>query len=132
MGYTTNFTGKMAFSRQLTLDEYNELRGIYDNDNLKGAPNGYNQWVPTKDGRHLEWDGEEKFYNYIEWLEWLISDFFRPKGIELNGSIDWRGEDHEDAGTIQVIKNHMTIIEKTLVGKVVCPNCSHEFVPEGE
>ena len=63
------------------------------------------QWVITEDGESLEWDGDEKFYNYIEWLEYMIKHFFEPKGHKLNGEIEWFGEDRDDVGTIYVKDN---------------------------
>jgi len=43
----------------------------------------YCQWVSNKEGTQLEWDGNEKFYGYVEWLNWLIDNFFKPKGIKI-------------------------------------------------
>ena len=63
------------------------------------------QWVVTEDGEYLEWDGGEKFYNYVEWLEYLIENFFRPMDYVLNGDITWQGEDYDDFGTIHVVNN---------------------------
>jgi hypothetical protein len=33
-----------------------------------GQPGLWCQWVPTKDGCGIEWDGGEKFYDWTEWL----------------------------------------------------------------
>lgn len=62
-----------------------------------------NWWINEKDV--LEWNGAEKFYNYIEWLEYLIRNFFQPWGVLLNGKIKWSGEDDEDMGNIFVTNN---------------------------
>jgi hypothetical protein len=63
------------------------------------------QWVPTDDGMGIEWNGTEKFYNYIEWLEYIIDNFLTPWGIKVNGMVEWSGEDHDDIGVIEVINN---------------------------
>ena len=63
------------------------------------------QWVLDESGTELEWDEGEKFYSYIEWLEYLIKNFFEPKGHKLNGEIQWWGEEREDVGTIFVKDN---------------------------
>ena len=63
------------------------------------------QWLVTEDGEYLEWDGGEKFYNYVEWLEYLIENFFGPMDYVLNGDITWQGEDYDDFGTIHVVNN---------------------------
>lgn len=67
------------------------------------------QWVVSLDGKYLEWDGNEKFYDYIEWLEYLINHFFIPSNIFMNGSVMWRGETFEDIGKITVEHNKITV-----------------------
>jgi hypothetical protein len=70
-----------------------------------GQPGLWCQWIIHEDGFELEWNGAEKFYNYIEWLKYLIDHFFEPWGIKLNGEIEWQGEDMSDRGKIGVIDN---------------------------
>lgn len=67
------------------------------------------QWVLTPDGTELQWDEGEKFYNYVEWLKYLIEHFFSPWKIKLNGEIFWYGEDREDCGIIVVKDNVVKI-----------------------
>jgi hypothetical protein len=67
------------------------------------------QWVVSEDGTQLEWDGGEKFYNYVEWLEYLIGNFFAPLGYVLNGNVEFQGEDYDDFGTISVEDNIVDI-----------------------
>lgn len=62
------------------------------------------QWIINDDGE-LEWDGNEKFYNYEEWLQYLIDNFFEPLGYVLNGDISWQGEESDDFGNIHVVDN---------------------------
>jgi hypothetical protein len=57
----------------------------------------------------LEWDGGEKFYNYVEWLNYLIKHFFSKWNIVFNGSIEWKGEDGSDRGVIVVEDNVVKI-----------------------
>lgn len=77
----------------------------------KTQPGLWCQWVPTDDGWYLEWDGNEKFYNYVEWLEYLIEKVLAPKGYVLNGEINWQGEDSSDVGLIKVEDNKVTVLE---------------------
>lgn len=63
------------------------------------------QWIVNEKENCLEWDGGEKFYNYEEWLEYLIDNFFEPLGYILNGDIEWQGEEYDDLGTIHVVDN---------------------------
>jgi hypothetical protein len=67
------------------------------------------QWQIFDNGASLEWDGEEKFYNYIEWLKYIIKTFFIPWGIVADGEIRWFGEDKDDMGKIKVKNNEVFI-----------------------
>jgi hypothetical protein len=71
-------------------------------------------WVPTEDGQGIEWDGGEKFYEYVLWLKYIIKNFLKPWGLILNGEVEWEGEENTDMGKIVVTDN----VVKTLVGKV--------------
>lgn len=73
------------------------------------------QWIPTEDGTAIVWDGGEKFYEYVEWLEYLINNFLAPWGYVLNGEVEWFGEDANDRGKIVVSNN----VVKTKVAKIV-------------
>ena len=66
------------------------------------------QWIINRDGE-LEWDGGEKFYEYEEWLRYLINHFFAPSGYILNGEIEFQGEDRDDFGIIIVKDNVVTV-----------------------
>jgi len=63
------------------------------------------QWTINEDRTKLEWDGGEKFYNYIEWLQYVINNFLGPWGYTLSGTIKFQGEDPDDQGEITVINN---------------------------
>lgn len=76
----------------------------------KGQPGLWCQWI-INEHDELEWDGNEKFYNYVEWLKYLIKHFFEPLGYILNGDIAWQGEDEEDFGIIHVEDNCVTTQE---------------------
>lgn len=118
MGYSTDFRGSFEFDKPLTaeqkntLDEFNEECHDSGTNEHIGFPSFYCQWVPNDDGTELQWDGGEKFYEYVEWLEYLIKHFIEPWGRKLNGSVDWRGEEWDDAGTIIVTDNKVETIER--------------------
>ncbi len=57
-------------------------------------------WTVSK--KELTWDGGEKFYKYVEWLQYFIRHFFDKWGIALDGAMQWQGERREDRGTISV------------------------------
>lgn len=91
---------------------------IDSNSPPQGQPGLWCQWVVNPLSAELIWDGGEKFYSYVEWLNYLIEHFFQPWGFVLNGSIDWQGEERKDRGTIIVINNKVATEEKYPVVKV--------------
>jgi len=83
--------------------------GIKDhNKPPKGQPGLWCQWVPTSDGCGIQWDGGEKFYDYVAWMKYIIEHFLKPWGITANGLIRWYGEERSDVGTIVVKDNEVT------------------------
>jgi hypothetical protein len=75
----------------------------------KQVPGLWLKWEISDDGATLKWDGSEKFYYYVEWLQYLIDRFFTPWGYKLNGEITWEGEDSTDMGKIQVKDSKVTV-----------------------
>lgn len=67
------------------------------------------QWRPNGDGTAIEWDENEKFYNYVEWLEYIIAHFLQPWGYVLGGEVYWQGADNADMGCITVTDNVVTV-----------------------
>ena len=68
-------------------------------------PSLWLQWIPTDDREHIEWDGNEKFYSYVEWIEYIINKVLKPKGYVLNGVVEWGGEERSDVGEITITDN---------------------------
>lgn len=83
----------------------NEPNIIDYNDSPAAQPGLWLQWIPNEDGTEIEWDGGEKFYNYEEWLKYLIGSVLAPLGYTLNGTVRYRGEDFDDSGEIVVVDN---------------------------
>jgi hypothetical protein len=78
---------------------------IDQNEPPRGQPGLWCHWAPTEDGTAIAWNGAEKFYSYVEWLEYLILHFLTRWGYVLNGRVDWQGEEDSDQGTILVREN---------------------------
>ena len=123
MGYTTEFDGQFDFNRKLTKKELQAMKTLYETRHEDGyTPNGkpsiWLQWIVEEynDYHYLVWDGNEKFYNYIEWLEYLIKYFFKPNKLSITGRVRWRGEEFDDMGTINVEENKVEIVEFVQVG----------------
>ena len=81
------------------------------NEPPRTQPGLWCQWIPSEDGKFLEWNGAEKFYNYIEWLKYLLENFILPKGYLLTGVVHWEGEESGDIGTIQVAGDKVLVEE---------------------
>lgn len=75
----------------------------------KHQPGVWCQWVPTEDGAEIVWDEGEKFYDYVEWIEYLVENFIKPWGYKLNGAVNWNGDEPDDVGTIQVFDNEIVV-----------------------
>ena len=152
MGYTTDFSGQVNVDPPLNqaeieyLNKFNRTRrmkrgkgpyfvdgsGWYGqgldadvtdyNNPPAGQPGLWCQWRPTDDGTAIEWDGGEKFYNSVEWMEYLIEHFLKPGAVAanelsflqanhvLNGTIKAQGEDMDDRWKLVVTDNVVSTI----------------------
>lgn len=149
MGYHTEFFGHINVEPPLSpeeiefLNKFNQTRrmlrknGPYYVDNKgyagqdpepdivdynqppTGQPGLWCGWRPTPDGTKIEWDGGEKFYYSLEWMEYLINHFIGPHPVAakqlpflkphtLNGKINCKGEEHGDVWCIKVTNNAVT------------------------
>ena len=75
------------------------------NDPARTQPGLWCSWIIGGNNEELEWDGNERFYDYVEWLEYMIDNFFAPLGYALDGTISWEGEECDDFGNIHVNNN---------------------------
>ena len=74
----------------------------------KHQPGLWCNWIVSDQGDRLMWNGGEKFYYYVRWLQYLINHFFVKWSRILNGDIKWQGEDINDKGIITVVNNQVT------------------------
>ncbi len=103
------FTGGLGFAGQERDDS------VVENNSPGGdQPSLWCQWIATKDRRGIEWDGNEKFYEYVEWLRYIIEHFLKPWGYTLNGSVKWFGEENTDIGIIEVTNNDVHARQTTI------------------
>ena len=80
-----------------------------------GQPSLWCDWVPNEDGTEIRQNGREKFYCYVEWLNYLIEHFLKPWGYKLSGRVTWVGElEDEDQGVIDVDENSVASYEINL------------------
>ena len=101
------FKGKLGKEGEYYIGK-DENSVIDNNCQPSTQPSLWCDWI-INDNDELIWDGIEKFYNYKEWLEYLIANFFEGDGYILNGEIEFQGEYEEDHGFIVVKDNHVEI-----------------------
>lgn len=82
---------------------------INHNDPPSTQPGLWNSWTPSADSKGIEWDGMEKFYNYVKWLKYIIKNFLIPWGYTLDGTVNFQGEDRDDRGSIVVTDNIVSV-----------------------
>lgn len=87
------------------------------NDPPAGQPGLWCKWTVPDIGRKanqsIEWNGVEKFYDYIKWLEYIIKHFLEPWGRKVTGVVKWSGEEPGDVGKIIAKDNKLEIVEGT-------------------
>jgi len=84
------------------------------------------KWTVTDDGKTIEWDGAEKFYDSPQWMWYIIQHFIKPnpvaklrfpeqfeflQGHTCNGEIDAQGEEPEDRWCL-VVRNNEVFVER--------------------
>lgn len=91
--------------------EWGELddESVLDGDKPPvGQPGLGCDWVPDPSGVMLQWNGAEKFYAYIDWLEYLLEHFIAPWGYRLeHGRVYWQGQQYEDRGFLEADKGRV-------------------------
>lgn len=80
---------------------------VNENRPPSGQPGLWCDWRPSASGTELGIEASNPEYD--EWLEYLITHFFGPWGYVLNGQVEWRGDDWEDHGTLELVDNVLTI-----------------------
>ena len=127
MGYTTYFEGSIVVTPALSpefIKRWNKAtegtpgkgftrscaNGVEETPDMlpgfEGAkPQTWCHWQLTSIGNatYIDWDGGEKFYDYIEWLQFLVAAIRKVEPrAEFEGLIEWDGEGHGDTGVLRV------------------------------
>lgn len=146
MGYNTDFEGAIEIQPPLNAEEIQYLKsfaktrrmdrekGPYfvegtgyagqgsDSDirnyncPAEGQPGLWCKWEPTEDGTKIEWNGNEKFYDSVEWMQYIIDHFIGDNPIAksdlpflnkhvLHGQIEAYGEERGDHWFLVVENN---------------------------
>lgn len=104
--YFVNASGFAGQGKDASIIEYNIPPGE--------QPGLWCKWVPETNRQHISWNGVEKFYDYVEWLEYLIEHFLDRWGITVRGIVKYYGEADEDFGFIVVKDNKVRQIKGTI------------------
>lgn len=117
MGYSTYFTDEFETNKEMSDDLIEKINTFsksrhcngngYPNDH-SGFPGYWCDWVATS-SKTIGWDGAEKFYDYDEWLVYIIKHFLEPNGILLNGEVYWEGEESDDFGILLAEDNRVYV-----------------------
>ena len=92
------------------VDAYKRRNAIVNDSYPPGSqPSLWCSWEINENGK-LVWNKTEKFYEYVKWLEYLISNFIEPEKLTLSGSCTYIGEGDFDCGYILVENNRVTQI----------------------
>lgn len=115
---------RLNISVEKCIEEYGKEGEFYfDNDNLgqnetsdvvnyneppSCQPSLWCAWKYNNDENTIEWDGSEKFYEYIEWMNY-IKKILENKNYKLEGCISWMGEENGDVGNIEIKESKISI-----------------------
>ena len=69
-------------------------------------------WFYNIDKQNIEWNGFEKFYDYVHWMKYILEIIDNMTDCKFNGTIKWNGQNDDDFGEIQVINNEIIQHEK--------------------
>jgi len=81
----------------------------------KTQPGLWCGWSPNERGDAIIWDECEKFYKYVEWIQYIIDHFMKRWSYVLNGEVEWFGEENDDRGTIYIKNNNIEVYDAEIV-----------------
>ena len=111
MGYDTYFKGEFKLNKKLTKKVQKYLSNLYEDrhEDLEIFPSHNCSWIYDSKSQSIKWDGQERFYNYVEWIIWIIEGILRPRGYVLDGMIHFRGMCVRDQGMIMIENNEVEV-----------------------
>lgn len=88
------------------MDEGNNWDSVIDMSKPpRTQPSLWCEWTVSHDGTKIIWSEEDYFYEYIQWLQYLLDNFLKPWGYIVNGQCEWQGQNSEDQGIIYIKDN---------------------------
>ena len=141
MGYSTDFEGELKFKREMKASELAALTKVlskdrrdigYKDDSIYENGKYGTYWYHielelTENFDGIKWNGQEKTYDLVGIVNWLIDKF----NLELEGELIAQGEDSEDRWKLIIQDGRAIKKEWPKIGqKVTCPYCEHDFILE--
>lgn len=143
MGYNTEFEGAFHIDKPVDDATYKLLQGLASTRRMKRQLTGYGtegefyvqadesavidsneppstqpglwcDWAIQPDKTTLQWNENEKFYYYVEWLQYIIQRILVPRGHSLSGRVTWT-DDYGRAGVISVKHNQISVEQEVEV-----------------
>jgi hypothetical protein len=111
MGYDTKYYGRLEIGpTPLPRSLREEIQRNSDNEHREGnGPDGkpiypgiHCDFTVTNDGTSIVWNGSEKTYNGVEWINWIIFQYLFPNGYTLTGHLDAQGADSDDVWRLMI------------------------------
>jgi hypothetical protein len=119
-GYFVGPEGDNGQGSMWNFDRTPEDRGgiIDSNGPPTGQPGLWCKWEPNGDGTAIVWSGAEKFYDYVEWAQYLLDHFLTPWGYKLSGRVNWQGEDGSDTGYMVIYNGKVFVNEEPVLERL--------------
>jgi hypothetical protein len=80
------------------------------NDPPKTQPGLWCDWEITKDGKCIQWNETEKFYDAEIWMQYIIDNFI-GNDYSCNGTISAQGEEFDDQWDL-IVENNKVRVER--------------------
>lgn len=121
MGYNTDYSRKIRINPPLDEDIISDMEIFADQDHrderyAKVFGGVWCNFVATKDGTAIKWNGNEKTYNGPEWIQVLIEKFVKPAGSVANGKLLAQGEEPGDVWWL-IVKDNVVSVENIDLGE---------------
>jgi hypothetical protein len=140
MGYSTNFSGELRFTSELSASQLAKLSKMLGADlrehpewNVDSGKAGYVDLELTEDFAGLRWNGAEKTYFLVESVNTIIRQMRKAMpAFGLTGQLLAQGESIEDRWFLIIGDNGFAQkAEIAIKGqKVRCPHCDRDFMLE--
>lgn len=141
MGYSTDFTGELKFTREITIDELRVIGEILEEENDAEELAAATGYQPKPDDRYscidlevtddftgIKWNGNEKTYYMITSLN-VVLHAIKQKipDLSLTGSMFAQGEEVGDVWGIEIKEGVAVHVDVVKPPMTKCPHCREWF-----